>query len=41
MVKISVNYPRMNTVAANSLYNGLRSDTKWKGDITALGAFIS
>lgn len=41
MVKLSVTYPRMNTVTANSLYQALRDDTAFKADITALGALIN
>lgn len=42
MVKLTVKYPRMNTISANSLYASLRgADTKWKGDLKYLGAFIN
>lgn len=40
-VKITVTYPRMTTVTANSLYQCLRDDPQWKGDITFSGAFIN
>lgn len=41
-VKVTVQYPRMNTVSANSLYASLRgADTKWKADLKFLGAFIN
>ncbi len=38
---LTVNYPRMNTVSANSLYAGLRDSTGFKADLTFLGAFIN
>jgi hypothetical protein len=38
---LEVNYPRMNTVAANSLYAGLRDATGWKADWTFLGSYIN
>jgi hypothetical protein len=38
---LEVNYPRMNTVSANSLYAGLRSAVAFKADWTFLGAFIN
>ena len=41
MIKVSWTYPRMNTVSANSLYQSLRSDTKYKADLFAQGAFIN
>jgi hypothetical protein len=41
MTKITVTYPRMNTVSANSLYQALRDDTAFKADLTAVGAFIN
>lgn len=40
-IRLTVTYPRMTTVTANSLYQGLRSDTRWKADITASGALIN
>jgi hypothetical protein len=40
-VTLTVNYPRMNTVSANSLYQALRSDTTFKADWTFLGAYIN
>ncbi len=39
--KLSVTYPRMNTVSANSLYASLRDATALKGDMTFLGAYIN
>jgi len=39
--KVTVNYPRMNTVSANSLYSALRTYTKWKADWKFLGAYIN
>jgi hypothetical protein len=41
MVKVSVSYPRMSTVTANSLYNALRADTVFKADATFSGAYIN
>lgn len=41
MAKISVTYPRMNTVSANSLYQALRDNTRFKADWTALGTNIN
>ncbi len=39
---IEVTYPRMNTVSANSLYQGLISGTAWKADWTfTSGTFIN
>lgn len=38
---LEVSYPRMNTVSANSLYQGLRAMTAFKGDWTFLGALIN
>jgi hypothetical protein len=38
---LDVGYPRMNTIAANSLYAGLRDGTAWKADWTFNGAFIN
>lgn len=40
-VKVSVSFPRMNTVSANSLYQALRDDPQWKADMTFLGAYIN
>lgn len=40
-VTLSVTYPRMTTVTANSLYQALRADTRMKADLTALGAYIN
>lgn len=39
--ELSVTYPRMNTVSANSLYASLRDATALKADLTFLGAFIN
>ncbi len=36
-----VNYPRMNTISANSLYAGLRSATAFKADWIFTGALIN
>lgn len=38
---LEVQYPRMNTPSANSLYAGLRSAVAFKADWTFLGAFIN
>lgn len=38
---LTVHYPRMNTVSANSLYAGLRDSTPFKADLTFLGGFIN
>lgn len=38
---LEVQYPRMNTVSANSLYAGIRSATAFKADWTFSGAFIN
>lgn len=38
---ITVAYPRMNTVSANSLYASLRDATALKADMTFLGAYIN
>jgi hypothetical protein len=38
---LTVSYPRMNTVTANSLYGALRDATAMKADLTFLGAFIN
>ena len=40
-IKLTVTYPRMTTVTANSLYQALRDDQTFKADITALGALIN
>jgi hypothetical protein len=40
-VKISVTYPRMNTITANSLYAALREDPQWKSDMTFSGSYIN
>ena len=39
--RVSVTYPRMNTVSANSLYQALRDDQTFKADITSQGALIN
>jgi hypothetical protein len=38
---LELTYPRMNTVSANSLYEGLRNATGWKCDWTFTGALIN
>lgn len=38
---LTVHYPRMNTVSANSLYAGLRDSQIFKADLTFLGNFIN
>lgn len=38
---LTIAYPRMNTVTANSLYASLRDATALKADMTFLGAFIN
>ena len=38
---VEVNYSRMNTPSANSLYTGLRSGVSFKADWTFLGPFIN
>lgn len=38
---VEVDFPRMNTISANSLYAGLRSMTAFKADWTFQGAFIN
>jgi hypothetical protein len=40
-VQLTLTYPRMSTVAANSLYQALRSDTDFKADLTFAGAYIN
>lgn len=39
--QVTLTYPRMNTVSANSLYQALRDDTTFKADMTASGALIN
>lgn len=39
--KMSVTYPRMNTVSANSLYQALRDDPNWKADMIFTGILIN
>lgn len=41
MFKLTVGYPRMTSVSANSLYQALRDNTTFKADITASGALIN
>ena len=41
VLEIEVNYPRMNTPTANSLFAGLREATAFKADWTFSGAFIN
>lgn len=41
IVRVSVTYPRMSTVSANSLYQALRDDAVFKADATFAGAFIN
>jgi len=41
MAKVTVGYPRMNTISANSLYQALRDDQTFKADITIAGALIN
>lgn len=38
---LTVTFPRMNTVSANSLYAALRADTVFKADMTFLGSYIN
>jgi hypothetical protein len=40
-VKVSVSYPRMTTISANSLYQALRDDPQWKADLTFSGSYIN
>lgn len=40
-VGVTVTFPRMTTVTANSLYQSLRSDTTHKADLTFLGTYIN
>jgi hypothetical protein len=39
--ELEVTYPRMTTIAANSLYAGLRTAQAWKADWTFTGALIN
>lgn len=39
--KLTITYPRMSTVSANSLFAALRADTVLKADLTFQGAFIN
>lgn len=40
-IKVTVSYPRMTTISANSLYQALRDDPQWKADIVFGGAYIN
>lgn len=40
-IRVTVNYPRMNTVTANSLYAALLADRVFKADMTFLGVNIN
>lgn len=40
-VRVSVTFPRMSTVTANSMYHALLNDTVFKADATFTGAFIN
>jgi hypothetical protein len=40
-VQLTLTYPRMSTVSANSLYQALRADTIMKADLTFAGALIN
>ncbi len=40
-ITLEVNYPRMNTVTANSLYTALKNDQVFKADLTFLGSNIN
>lgn len=40
-IKVSVTFPRMNTVSANSMYQALRDDPQFKADMTFAGAYIN
>lgn len=40
-VKVTVTYPRMSTLTANSLYQALRADTVFKADMTFSGNYIN
>ncbi len=40
-VKLMVNYPRMNSVSANSLRTALQNDQTFKADLTFLGSYIN
>jgi hypothetical protein len=39
--KLTITYPRMSTVSANSLFSALRNDTVFKADMTFLGSYIN
>ena len=39
--KLTITYPRMSTVSANSLFSALRNDTVMKADLTFLGTNIN
>lgn len=40
-VKVTITFPRMNTVSANSMYQALRDDTQFKADMIYSGAYIN
>ena len=40
-VKVTVTFPRMNTVSANSMYQALRDDATFKADMIYSGAYIN
>ena len=40
-MRLTITYPRMNTVSANSLYAALRNDTAFKADLTFEGSYIN
>jgi hypothetical protein len=40
-IRLTLNFPRMNTVSANSLYAALRADTVFKADLEFLGSYIN
>jgi hypothetical protein len=39
--KLTITFPRMNTVSANSVYAALRADTVFKADMEFLGSYIN
>jgi hypothetical protein len=41
MVKVTITYPRMNTVSANSLYQALQDDRVFKADMIYSGSYIN
>jgi hypothetical protein len=40
-ITVEINYPRMNSTSANSLFAGLRDGTTFKADLTYAGALIN